>query len=167
VTGALPAALGLVAAALAPQAAEPNAPAQAPGPPAAAVAAPTRADLDVAITRGLVFLASAQRLSGGFGGPENGCFNDFWSNPEVHRAWSVGSTGLVVMLLLEIDRTPELEAMLHNSIHFLVENADLKQPEDWDLDEIWGHIYGLQGLALQYASRAAHGPSGRDARRGR
>ena len=143
-------ALGLVAAALAPQAAPPAPP--APAPAAAAVgAALTRAELDATIARGLAFLASAQRASGGFGGPENGAYNDFWPNPEVHRAWSVGSTGLVVMLLVEVARTPELDATLGRALRFLVANDDLKKPEDWDLDTVWGHIYGLQGLARALA----------------
>jgi hypothetical protein len=163
VTAASLAALGLVAAALALQAA----PAPAPAPPQAVrpttttttpavappspVVSPTPGEIDATIARGLAFLASAQRSSGGFGGPENGCFNDFWPNPEVHRAWSVGSTGLVVMLLVEVERTQELDATLERALHFLVANDDLKKPEEWDLDTIWGHIYGLQGLARALA----------------
>ncbi len=55
------------------------------------------------------------------------------------------------MLLVELERTPELDATLQRALRFLVYNSDLKQPEDWDLDEIWGHVYGLQGLARALA----------------
>lgn len=133
-----------------PQVVPPTAPPPAVAPPAA-VASPTPAELDATIARGLAFLVKAQHASGGFGGPENGCFNDFWPNPEVHRAWSVGSTGLVVMLLVEIARTKELDATLERALRFLTSNDDLKKPEDWDLDTIWGHIYGLEGLARALA----------------
>lgn len=119
--------------------------------PPSPVVSPTPAEIDATIARGLAFLVKAQHASGGFGGPENGAFNDFWPNPEVHRAWSVGSTGLVVMLLVEVARTKKLDATLERALRFLVANDDLKKPEDWDLDTIWGHIYGLQGLARALA----------------
>jgi hypothetical protein len=100
--------------------------------------------------RALAFLLAHQEADGSFGSARNASFNDLWSNPETHKAWSVGTTGLAVMALLGARQGPDgppADAALHRGVGALVAKSDLKRVSEWDLDDVWGYIYGLQALA--------------------
>jgi hypothetical protein len=74
--------------------------------------------------------------------------DEFWSNLESHRAWQVATTGLACMALSELEQTPQTVAAYERGIDFLIERADkVKRPSDWDVDNTWGYLYGLQALA--------------------
>jgi hypothetical protein len=64
------------------------------------------------------------------------------------------------MALAEQGTTEEAARACERGIDYLIANADLKRPSDWDLDNIWGHLYGLQAL-----SRAMVRPGTSDERR--
>lgn len=100
-----------------------------------------------AIERGTAYLLANQNADGSWGGPNNPA-HEFWSNPETHRAWTVATTGLAVIALLE-DAAPDSkkDAAADRGLDYVVANAGLQRPSDWDIDNTWGYVYGLQALA--------------------
>ena len=117
--------------------------------PASAPASPRDA-ARLAIERGVAYLQESQNADGSWGGARNAA-HPFWSNPETHRSWQVATTGLACMALLESAAGPDATGAVDRGLEWIVANADLKRPSDWDTDNTWGFIYGLQALA--YASK--------------
>jgi len=120
---------------------------------------PTDAEVRAAEQKALAFLLAHQEADGSFGSARNGSFNDLWSHPETHKAWTVGTTGLAVMALL--GEGPRVEPALRRAVDALVAKSDLKRVSEWDLDDVWGYIYGLQALSRalldsRIASREGH-----------
>ena len=70
--------------------------AQDPPEPAAGSRAPERArDLRTCVNAAVAYLLRTQNEDGSWGGsmkPAIG-FDEFWSNPETHRAWTIATTG--------------------------------------------------------------------------
>lgn len=125
------------------------------GLPAAAHAQPGGADPTAqqarqAVQGGIAFLLKDQNSDGSWGshrGASNTFTGPVWSNPETHRSWTVATTGLCCMALLEAGDSPEADAALDRGIDYLLSNAVLKRPSDWDLDNNWGYLYALQAVA--------------------
>jgi len=107
--------------------------------------APSQAEVRAAEGKALAFLLAHQEADGSFGSARNASFNDLWNNPETHKAWTVGTTGLAVMALL--GEGAQVEPALRHGIDALVAKSDLKRVSEWDLDDVWGYIYGLQALS--------------------
>jgi hypothetical protein len=152
-----PALLLAAAAALAPQAAQPP----AAQPPAAARApAPARSDrIRSAVRRGVDFLRSVQEKDGSFGVPRNVMFNESFATAPTYEAWTVATTGLCAMALLECGEKKEDVAAMNRAVDFLLDRAYVKRVSEWDTDNVWGYVYGLQGLArLLRAPRFATDP---------
>jgi hypothetical protein len=57
------------------------------------------------------------------------------------------------MAMQEIEQTPEVTAAYDKGIDYILKNALVKRPSDWDTDNTWAYVYGLQALA-----RAAKNP---------
>jgi hypothetical protein len=106
---------------------------------------PSEAEVRAGEKRALVYLLAHQEADGSFGSARNGSFNDLWSNPETHRAWIAGTSGLALMALL--GEGPEAESALRRGVEALVALSDLKRVSEWDMDDVWGYVYGLQALA--------------------
>ncbi|HEV8112422.1 MAG TPA: hypothetical protein VGR31_06570 [Planctomycetota bacterium] len=106
---------------------------------------PSDTEVRAAEKKALVFLLAHQEADGAFGSARNASFNDLWENPETHKAWTVGTTGLAVMALL--GEGPGAEPALRRGVDALVAKCDLKRVSEWDMDDVWGYIYGLQALA--------------------
>ncbi|HET6204211.1 MAG TPA: hypothetical protein VFI25_15575 [Planctomycetota bacterium] len=145
-------ALPLLAALAAPQA-----------PKAAAL--PTHEEVREGIDRGLALILREQNKDGSWGGPRNKTFTDSFANPETHHAWAVATTGLVCVALLELGEEPQAASALERGLDYLVANADLDRPADWDIDNAWGFIYGLDGLSRALLSPRFAGSPKRDAMR--
>ncbi len=82
---------------------------------------------------------------GGYRSPLPG--QEFWSNIHTHEAWTVATTGLAVMALIESPGSASVDAAVTRGVTALVEMPLPKRPSDWDVDNTWGLIYGLAGMA--------------------
>src|SRR5262245_32244789 len=109
--------------------------------PSVALASEARTSREQAVR----FLLETQNADGSWGGARNGTYNDFWGNPETHEAWTVATSGLVVMALL--GEGDPARAALERALPRLVRGAALQRCSDWDMDDFWGYAYGLQALA--------------------
>ena len=102
---------------------------QTPGAPPPSGAAPAAvAIVDEARTarqRALQFLLRTQNPDGSWGGARNATYNDLWANPETHEAWTVATTGLVVMALLGEDESAR--PVLERAIPRLVRGSALQR----------------------------------------
>lgn len=105
------------------------------------------------------FLLDSQNPDGSWGGAWDSLTTwsgGTWSNPESHRSWRVATTGLCCMALLDAGQGETEFAAADRAVAYLVANADVRRPSEWDTMDCWGHIYGLQALAaagghLRYA----------------
>lgn len=102
------------------------------------------------LRRAVDFLVKDQNPNGSWGGPRGAIYTftgDVWSNPETHRSWTVGTTGLCVMALLEVTDSDASRGALERGVDYLLENALVRRPNEWDTMNCWAYIYGLQALA--------------------
>lgn len=100
-----------------------------------------------AIDRGVAFLLEAQNEDGSWGGVRNATFISRFANPATYRCWQVATTALAVQALLETGRGPDAESAVDRGLDYLVVHGDLKRPAEWDVDNVWGLVYGLEALA--------------------
>lgn len=103
--------------------------------------------------RMIAFLVKDQNADGSWGGPRSAVYTftgDVWSNPETHRSWKVGTSGLCVLALLHTGSSEDAGLACDRGLTYLLRNADVKRPSDWDTMNCWAHIYGLQALAAAY-----------------
>jgi hypothetical protein len=117
---------------------------------------PTPEQVHEAIARGIDFLLKDQNPDGSWGGQGDSLTTwsgDVWSNPETHRAWKVATTGLCCAALLEVGRSDDAAAAADRAVRYLIDNADVKRPSEWDTMNNWAYIYGLQGLAVAHGHR--------------
>ena len=140
----------------------------APGAEQSAVLSPetlTPQQVRASIERAVGFLLQDQNADGSWGSHRNAA-HGFWSNPETHRSWIVATTGLCCMALREAGPTAEAEAAYDRGLDYLLENALVKRPSGWDVDNTWAYVYGLQALARACADpREATGPRRQEIRR--
>jgi hypothetical protein len=115
------------------------------------------------IERGLALLVKDQNKDGSWGGPRNKTMTDGFANVETHHSWTVATTGLVCMTLLDTNKGLEANGPLDRGIDYLIANADVKRPADWDIDNSWGLIYGLQGISRALAADRYKNSPKRDA----
>jgi hypothetical protein len=107
--------------------------------------------------RAVAWLLGAKNGDGSWGGARNTTYTDVWPNVEAHRSWTVATTGLAVMALLRLGKDEPHASAAHDAssasaaidrgIDYVVANHDLRRPDSWDVDDVWGLLYGLQGLA--------------------
>ncbi len=103
----------------------------------------------IAFEKGLAFLVKSQNPDGSWGSHSNPGPNDeFWWNHETHRSWQRATSALCCMALLEFGKKPEERKALEKGIQSLVEYEEVKRPSDWDVDNTWSYVYGLQALSL-------------------
>ncbi|MBT3341153.1 MAG: hypothetical protein HN405_09520 [Planctomycetes bacterium] len=115
--------------------------AQAASTPQEASAAAAQKGLE----SGIQWLLEAQEPNGAFGhwrNPEHA----FWSTPSTHLAWQVATTGLSAISLMEYGGSKKERAALHAAMDYLAASAVVKRPNDWDTDNTWAFVYGLEAL---------------------
>lgn len=100
-----------------------------------------------AIDRGIEYLLAEQLDNGSWGGVRNATFTSGFANPATYHCWTVGTTALVTLALLDLGTDDRAKKAADRGLDFLIANADLKRPAEWDLDNNWGLVYGLRTLA--------------------
>lgn len=115
------------------------------------------------IRRGMDFLVHIQEKDGAWGSHRNAGIgiDEFWTNPETHRSWQVAVTGLGLIAMSEVGQSPTEAAAYRRGVEFLLQNALVKRPSEWDVDNTWAYVYGLQALVHAY-TRAAPDDAQRD-----
>ena len=108
---------------------------------------PATATADQIVRKGVAYLLGAQNADGSWGGVRNKMNTDNFANAETHTAWSVGATGLVIDALTSVGGDDARRAAKKGVARLAKTAADLKRCADWDIDNVWGYIFGLQGIA--------------------
>jgi hypothetical protein len=120
--------------------------------PASRPAAPTVEEVRTSIDRGVKFLLGAQNKNGSFGGIRNHTFTDSFGNPATHDCWIIGTSGLSAMALLECAKKEEAQPALDRVTDFLTTRGKVQRPDDWDIDNVWAFVFGLEGTARLLSS---------------
>jgi Squalene-hopene cyclase C-terminal domain len=107
-------------------------------------------DVRESMVKGLDFLLKNQNPDGSWGSHRNAA-DEFWSNPETHQSWIVATTGLACMTLQNSAQTQPVRDAYDRGVDYLLDHALVKRPSDWDTDNTWAYIYGLQAVARAYA----------------
>ncbi len=113
-------------------------------------ALPDRAEIELTMTKGVSYLLANQNEDGSWGSSAEPA-HEFWSNVYTHQAWTVGTTSLGLVCLLEAPGNPETTASAERALRFLIDHPKLQRPSDWDVDNTWGDIYALQALCSAMA----------------
>ena len=109
---------------------------------------PDPAKIREILKTGLDWLIAHQNEDGSWGGPgQPGPYDEFWSNITTHEAWIEATTGLAVMTLREHPESKQALASAARGLDWLIDRPPPKRPSDWDTDNTWGTIYGLEALA--------------------
>lgn len=111
---------------------------------------PTEAVIVKSIGRGIDFLLDTQNEDGSWGSwgePAHG----FWNNIYSHKAWIEGTTGLGVMCMLEHPDNARAMGAADRGVKYLLAQPSTKRPSDWDVDNTWGSVYGLDGVTTALA----------------
>jgi hypothetical protein len=112
---------------------------------------PDTATVVAAIERGATFLIGSQNEDGSWGSWREPA-HEFWSNPYSHKAWILATTGLGVMCLLEQPDHPQALAAADRGLDYMLAEPMPTRPSDWDVDNTWGYVYGLDALTTVLAN---------------
>jgi hypothetical protein len=134
--------------------------------PASRPANPAPAEVRSAVDRGVRFLLADQNKDGSWGGVRNHTFTDAFGNAQTHETWRFATTGLVCASLVECATGPEAQEALARGVAFLTANADVKRPANWDIDNVWSYVFGLQGAAKMLGSGRFSGTPSEESIRG-
>lgn len=123
---------------------------------------PAPQQVRASVARGIDYLLASQNKDGSWGGPAGAVYTftgPVWSNPETHRTWKVGTTGLCAMTLYGVlDSEPAAQA-LDRAVSYLLDNAAVHRPSEWDTMNCWAYIYGLQALATVHGQEGYADPA--------
>lgn len=112
-----------------------------------AASRPAAEAADGIVRKGVAYLLGAQNADGSWGGVRNKTMTDDFANAETHAAWSVGATGLVIDALTSVGGDDARRAARNGVARLAKSAADLKRCANWDIDNVWGYVFGLQGVA--------------------
>lgn len=108
------------------------------------------------IARGTRFLLDDQNEDGSWGSfaEPRTRENQGWWNIGTHKAWTVATTGIVCTTFIDLGLPPdsddeqllERSSSLLRGLEYLIANAEVKRASDWDVDNTWGLVYGLEGV---------------------
>ena len=104
-------------------------------------------DVPLAIQSGVAFLLDTQNEDGSWGGVKNATFTSSFANPATYAAWQIGTSGLVTRTMLELGHDERAVAAADRGLDFLVANASPVRPAEWDVDNNWALVYGLDAVA--------------------
>jgi hypothetical protein len=120
---------------------------------------PDRARAEAGLAAAIGWLLVAQNGDGSWGHwTQPGPYDGFWSNLETHRSWQVATTALGAMALMDAGLDERRAKALDRAVDYLLREAEVKRPSDWDTDQVWGWSYGLCGLAQAAAHERYRAP---------
>lgn len=119
-----------------------------PARPAKSLQDPSTDQVRAAIQGGLEYLLSSQNEDGSWGGVKNATFTSAFGNPATYHCWMVGTTALATQSMMELSATAEAVAAADAGLRYLMKNANLVRPAEWDVDNNWGLVYGLNTIAV-------------------
>ena len=116
----------------------------------------TDEDVPLAIQTGLEYLMQHQNEDGSWGGTVNATFTSSFGNQATYRMWQIGTSALSTRAVLELGASGEHAKAAERGLDFLIANAEVKRPAEWDVDNNWAIVYGLDAIsrALQHPSYA-------------
>ena len=103
--------------------------------------------MTLAIKNGLRFLVDHQNEDGSWGGVKNATFTSGFANPATYKTWQIGASGLATRALLELGSTQDQKDAADRALDFLIANPNPVRPAEWDVDNNWALIYGLDAVA--------------------
>jgi hypothetical protein len=104
-------------------------------------------DVSTAIREGLDYLVSDQNEDGSWGGYLDTTFTSSFANHATYRCWQIGTTALATRALLELGVGDDQSEAAGRGLDFLIANAHVVRPAEWDVDNNWAIIYGLDAVA--------------------
>jgi hypothetical protein len=106
-----------------------------------------RAEAEVALVRSLDWLVANQNEDGSWAvGVLDGLL-ELGFSVETFYAWQVAANALACKALLVAEETPERRAALERGIGWLETARPPKRGSDWDIDYVWGGLYGFDAAA--------------------
>ncbi len=105
----------------------------------------------------LQFLLRNQEPDGAWGSQRNSGvgIDEWWTNPETHRSWTVAVTALGCLAVWESSNGESGRKAYEHGVDYLLANALVKRPSEWDVDNTWGYVYGLEALAHAFSQTPA------------
>ncbi len=108
---------------------------------------PTVVEAREAIDAGVRFLLSSQNEDGSWGGVKNATYTSSFANVATYHCWQIGTTALATEALIALGGDPA-EPAVERGLAYIVANARLRRPAEWDVDNNWGLIYGVNVLSI-------------------
>ena len=104
-------------------------------------------DVPLAIQAGLEFLVRDQNADGSWGGTRDQTFTSSFANPATYTMWRIGASALATRALFEQGNGPAEVAAAERGLEFLMANTKPVRPAEWDVDNNWALVYGLDTVA--------------------
>ena len=111
-------------------------------------AAPDVNQVRAAISGGLEYLLSHQNEDGSWGGVRNATYTTSFGNSATQYCWMVGTTALATQAVLELGNGDDAHQAVDRGLEYLKQNARLVRPAEWDVDNNWALVYGLNTLCV-------------------
>ena len=121
------------------------------------IEAPTKADIEASLSRGVQYLLDNQNPNGSWGSPtRTKGLNIYAPVPGAHHAFEAATTSLCLSALLEIDSSdPAVDTAIEKAEAWLLEHLqDLRRATGDAIYNVWGHGYSIQALVRMHARHA-------------
>jgi len=115
--------------------------------PALAQDQPGSEEISRAIRTGLEYLAENQNQDGSWGGTKNATFTSGFANPATYKMWQIGATALATRAMFELPVLDEQLEAADRGLQFVIDNANVVRPAEWDVDNNWALVYGTDCVA--------------------
>jgi hypothetical protein len=104
-------------------------------------------EISAVIDKGMEFLIKDQNADGSWGGTGNQTFTSGFGNRATYKCWQIGASALSTRSLMELGGTKEELQAADRGIDFLIANAKVVRPAQWDVDNNWAIIYNLDTIS--------------------
>jgi hypothetical protein len=112
-------------------------------------AAPTVAQIDAAMARGVAYLVGSQNKDGSWGSTAPTLYCDIYApGPDAQRAYGVATSALAVSALIETGAgKPGADDAVRRGLDYLVANCRVRRASIDVLYNVWAHAYCLEAFA--------------------